>query len=456
MIEIKQKFISLLNLKNNRNKVLARNVGFTTLFQLGSVLISVILLPISLSMLSVEVYGVWLTISSILVWLGYLDLGLGSGLKNKLSIAIAKADYKKAKKLISTAYVTIIMIMSLVALMFFFLSKKINYVNIFGNPSPSVIDPETLFKTINLVVYFFILRFVFQLINPIMEAIQKLFWTKIIFFTSQLMILLVLVSLKYFIEPDIVILGLVFSVSPVVCLIIGSLIFFWENKNLKPSIHDVDFALVRDLYSVGFRFLLIQINMLILFQSSNFIIINYIGASEVVKYNVAFNLFSMMNIAFSTIAAPYWAAYANAWFQKDIEWIKIAQKKLRLIWTTVVIISLVVLMLSDYIYLLWVGKRVSIPFELSFYVFIYMALFTFGMIYNTFINSTGKILLQTVSLTILTLMYIPLVLFFINYVKFGLNSIPLALSIVALYTVFVAPLQSKKLILGTAKGIYNK
>ena len=447
---------NLLNLKNSRNRLLAKNVGFTSLFQFGSVFISIVLLPISLSLLPVEVYGIWLTISSVLIWLGYLDLGLGNGLKNKLSEAVAMSDYNKAKKLISTAYFTIFLIMILVAVLFFFGSKNISYARVFGNPDSSVISADLLFKTVNIVAYVFILRFIFQLINSIVDALQKLFWAKVIFFISQLLILGALIIVKYFFEPDIIILGLIFSLSPVICLLFGSVVFFGQHPNLRPSIFEIDLSLVKELYSIGFKFLLIQINMLVLFQSSNFIIINFIGASEVVKYNVAFNLFSMMNIAFSTIAAPYWAAYSNAWFQRDIDWIKSAQKKLFFIWIAIVVVSLIVLILSDYIYYLWIGNRINIPFSLSLSVFIYMSLFTFGMIYNTFINSTGKVLLQTISLTVLTLLYIPLVVFLINKLQLGLNSIPTALSIVALYTVIIAPLQSYKLLTGTAKGILNR
>jgi O-antigen/teichoic acid export membrane protein len=456
MQSIKNVLLKVFNLSNSRNKLLAKNVGLTSLFQFGGVFISLVLLPVSLSMLPLEVYGIWLTISSVLLWLGYLDLGLGSGLKNKLSEALARSDHNKAKKLISTAYFTIVLIMSIVGTMFFFFSKNLNYVEIFGKPDSSVISSEMLLRTVNIVAYLFLLRFVFQLINPIMEAIQKLFWTKIIFFISQLLVLVSLLLIKLIVDPNIIILGLIFSLSPVLCLFVGSVFFFLKHEYLRPSIFDVDVSLVKEIYSIGFKFLLIQINMLILFQSSNFIIINYIGSSEVVKYNVAFNLFSMMNIAFSTIAAPYWAAYANAWFQKDFDWIKRAQKKLFYIWIFVVSVSFIVLLLSDNIYKIWIGDKVNIPFSLSLSIFIYMALFTFGLIYNTFVNSTGKVLLQTLSLTTLTLLYVPMVIVLINNLKLGLNAIPVALCIVALYTVIIAPLQSKKILSGLAKGVFNK
>jgi O-antigen/teichoic acid export membrane protein len=453
---IKQRVKAFLNLKNQRNRLLAKNVAFTSLFQLGSVLMGVILLPISLSLLPAKVYGIWLTVSSMLMWLSYLDLGLGSGLKNKLSEAVALSDFKKAKKLISTAYFTIILIMIAVSLVFFLFSNSINYLKIFGNPDPTSISPKSLNNLINIVAYIFILRFIFQLINPILDSIQKLFWSKLIFFISQLIILGLLVFVKLFANPNIIVLGIIYSLTPVCCLLIGTLIFFWKQKELRPSIYYIDFGLIREIYSIGLRFLLIQLNMLVLFQSSNFIIINYIGSEDVVKYNIAFNLFSMMNIAFSTIASPYWSAYSSAWHQKDYSWITKAQKKLLFIWILIVSISGIVLIFSEYVYLIWIKNQVKIPFSLSLVLFIYMSLFCFGMIYNTFINSTGKILLQTVSLTILTLIYIPSVIYMIEKLHFGLNSIPIGLCLVASYTVIIAPWQSRRILSKTASGIVNR
>ena len=456
MIKTKQRVYQALNLGNSRNKILARNVGLTSLFQFASVLISIVLLPISLSVLSLEVYGVWLTINSVLLWLGYLDLGLGSGLKNKLGEAIAQSDYSKAKRMISTAYFTVGLLMLFAALFYSIISSFLNFTQIFGNPDPSVVSAELLYTTVNVVVYLFLLRFIFQLINSIMDAVQKLFWTKIISVASQLLILSSILLMKHYSEPNIITLGLIFSLSPVVCLLGGSILFFWKNQELIPSIFKVDFSLVKEIYSVGFKFLLVQLNMLVLFQSSNLIIINYIGPSEVVEYTIAFNLFSMMNIAFSTIAAPYWSAYSNAWFQGDIDWIRSAQKKLFRIWLIIVAISMIVLLLSHDIYSLWIGNGVQIPFTLSLLVFLYMVLFTFGMIYNTFINSTGKVFLQTISLTLLTILYIPIVIILINTFNFGVYSIPLALSLVGLYTMIIAPLQSHRLLSGSATGIFNR
>jgi O-antigen/teichoic acid export membrane protein len=446
----------LFNLENHRNKKLGKNIFLTILFQFSSVGISFLILPISLSIVPVAEYGVWLTISSVFMWLGYFDLGLGTGLKNRLSEALAKSDFKLAKRLISTSYFTIILMMLIVGVLYNIIAININIAEIFGNPNENIVSNKLLIYTTNFVIYVFLVRFVLQLINPIFESMQKLYSVKLILLLSQLLVLTILFIIKYNYFGNIFVLGIIFSLSPVLILFISSIIFFINNKNIAPNIKSIDFKLLKNIYSLGIKFFIIQLNMLVLFQSSNFIIINYIGAEEVVKYNVVFNLFSMMNIAFSTISAPYWSAYTNAWIENDVKWIKNSQIKLIKIWGIICVISLIVLLISDRIYILWIGDKVSIPFTLSLSIYLYMCMFTFGMIYNIFVNSTGKVLLQTISLTILTIIFIPLVIFLINNFNLGLNAIPIALLTVSLYTVIIAPIQSKKIINGTARGIFNR
>ena len=54
--------------------------------------------------LSPEIYGIWLTVSSVIVWLNFFDVGFTLGLKNKLAEALADGDYVRGKKLVSTTY----------------------------------------------------------------------------------------------------------------------------------------------------------------------------------------------------------------------------------------------------------------------------------------------------------------------------------------------------------------
>ncbi|HBD2559549.1 TPA: polysaccharide biosynthesis protein, partial [Escherichia coli] len=69
----------------------------------GSFILSYISLPIALSYLGVNYYGVWIVIFSVVAWIYNFDIGIGLGLKNSLNDALVKKNYKLANELIATA-----------------------------------------------------------------------------------------------------------------------------------------------------------------------------------------------------------------------------------------------------------------------------------------------------------------------------------------------------------------
>ena len=62
------------------------------------------LVPTTLACLGVYENGVWLTISSVLLWIDNLDIGLGNGLRNKLAVAMAHNDYEKGRQYVSSTF----------------------------------------------------------------------------------------------------------------------------------------------------------------------------------------------------------------------------------------------------------------------------------------------------------------------------------------------------------------
>ena len=62
-----------------------------------SVLTSLFLVPLTISMLDQEKYGIWMTIFSIVSWFNIMDFGLGNGFRNKFAHAVALNDNELAK-----------------------------------------------------------------------------------------------------------------------------------------------------------------------------------------------------------------------------------------------------------------------------------------------------------------------------------------------------------------------
>ena len=56
----------------------------------ASIIIGFIMVPLTIGYINPTRYGIWLTLSSIVAWLSYFDIGFGHGLRNKFAEALAK------------------------------------------------------------------------------------------------------------------------------------------------------------------------------------------------------------------------------------------------------------------------------------------------------------------------------------------------------------------------------
>src|SRR5688572_4689820 len=91
-----------------RSKERLRRVALTALmtaFAQGiNMLTMLISIPLTLNYLGAERYGLWVTISSSIMLLGFADLGLGNGLLNAMAEANGRNDRKAAVYCVSSAF----------------------------------------------------------------------------------------------------------------------------------------------------------------------------------------------------------------------------------------------------------------------------------------------------------------------------------------------------------------
>ena len=72
-----------------------------------SIFLTYLLVPIVLKYLGTEKYGIWVTIFSVMSWVYTFDVGVGNGLKLRLTESLSNKDIVKAKEYIITAYLII-------------------------------------------------------------------------------------------------------------------------------------------------------------------------------------------------------------------------------------------------------------------------------------------------------------------------------------------------------------
>lgn len=438
---------------HTRSVSIKKNVVASFFIKGSSIILGFMMVPLCLDYLDKTRYGIWLTVSSVLVWFTFFEIGLGSGLRNKLAESLAVKDYKKAKIYISTTYLILSFFSIILFTLYFIVNSYIDWTKVF-NTDPSMYKELSLL--VNIVFSVFLLKFILKLISTILYADQKPALANSIGPAGNLLAIIIIFILTKTTEGSLIYLGLALSFSPVLVMIIFSVLLFKRRyRNIAPSFEYFRIEYAGSLFSLGLKFFIIQVSGLILYHSTNILISQFFGPAEVTPYNIAYKLFSAINMIFGIIVMPYWSAYTEAWKLKDIPWIKRSMKNLLKFWSFMALAGIIVLIFSESIYKIWIGDRVQIDFILSFMLLVYFLLFTFGGIFNMFINGVGKIKLQLYSAVVSAFLFYPLTFFLIKVIGMGIEGLALAIILTNLFGPLISPIQFYKIVNGKAKGIWN-
>lgn len=437
---------------NERSINAKRNILIIAVLKGCGIAISLFLVPVTIHYVNPTRYGIWLTLSSIVGWFSFFDIGLGNGLRNKFAEAVAGGKPELARTYVSTTYAILTIIIAIVLLLFFCINPFLNWAKILNTPA----DMAGELRLLALIVFgFFCIQFVLQLITTIITANQQPAKASIFGFLGNLLSLAIIYVLTKTTSGNLIYLGAVFSATPVVVLISSSLWFYTHKyKQYAPSIKFVKFRFARDLMSLGIKFFVIQMAAVVLYQTSNIIIAHLFGPEQVTPYNIAYKYFSVITMAFSIIMLPLWSAYTEAWIKKDIAWIRNSVNKLMMIWILIAITVMIMLVSSNFIYRMWVGKEIKVPLSVSVVMAAYVVINGWCGIFSQFLNGVGKIKLQLYSGTFGALINIPLSIMLGKH--FGIYGVLLSTVILGTVSAVWSPIQYKKLINNKATGIWNK
>jgi O-antigen/teichoic acid export membrane protein len=442
-------------LKGHSRSVKAKkNIISSFLIKGFSIVVGFLFIRIAYHYIDETRLGIWFTISSLLTWFSFFEIGLGKGLRNKLAEALALNDKKLAKTYISTTYAVLSLIIAGVAILFFSLSSFFNWAKILNTPESM---GKELFVLSCIVFGSFFLRFILQLLTNVLFADQRPALANAFGPVSNFLSLVIIYILTKTTEGSLIYLGLAMSISPVFVFVVASLFLYLdEYKDIRPSFKAVNFKYARSLVNLGVKFFILSIGHIIKYQTANIIIAQYFGPAEVTPYNIAYKYFNILAMIFTIILSPFWSAFTEAWIKKDHIWITNAIKKVLRIWMGLSILGLIMLAGAKWFYAFWVSEEVDISFRLSAIMAVYFILYTFGGIFVQFVNGVSKIKLQLYSSVIGAIIFFPMAHLFIRVFHLGVEGLVLATLITNWYGPILSPIQYRKIITNKAKGIWNK
>jgi len=129
-----------------------RRVALTALTSLGAkgitLLTAVVLLPISFRYLGAERYGLWMTITSFVLFLGFADMGIGNGLTARIAEAHGADDPERIPILVSAAFYFLLPLSILLLAVIVWVTNSVDLLSLYGVRSALAsreAGPATLF-----------------------------------------------------------------------------------------------------------------------------------------------------------------------------------------------------------------------------------------------------------------------------------------------------------------------
>lgn len=350
--------------------------GFSSLFiKIVSVGISFVSVPMTLTYLGKERYGVWLTITSVFALITFADLGLGNSLTNSIAKSEANQSDSDAKIQISNTFFTLLVISSLLLLVFIFFLSQHSFVSLFN--FDSILSNLETQKSVYVIACFFIFNLPLGIVQRIYEGYQKGYIFQYFLLISNL---LGFIFLFIFIKMNLGLPYLSFALLSstfIANLLAGFYLFLFLKPSVKPSYHLFEKKVANSNLKVGLIFFALQIFSFLNLSSDNFLIMYFSNAGNVPAFDIVKKLFTVSFLLVYFIA-PLWPAFSDALLKHDYAWAKTIFYK-SLLYSLLVTASMsgILLILSPYILDIWVGQLIKPSWNLliSFYFFTIVANF---------------------------------------------------------------------------------
>ena len=419
MLKINKNYILILFQKNDlsteegrgreREKRIALSALLASVAKVFNTAIPLITLKITIGYLGTELYGLWATVTSFFALFTFADLGLGNGLQTELSRATGRDDIKQCKTLISSAYLVLTVVPTILLFVLFIIYPFVNWGHLMSAESEDALALSgpfvlALFSSKMIGVPASLVQ---RIYNSLQEGYIASVWSCISSVFSLIIIFL-------YWKLDLGKMGMMWASSYIIVLVylMNTFYFFFiSNKELRPSIKEINKSTSIRLLSTGALFLILHVLTSISISLDSFIVAKTVNLTETASYSVAYRVALFIGIISTMLSSPLWAASGEALERGDIKWVKSRTRKM--VWLSMwgsIAASAVLVFVSNPV-LSWLGKdlyvSISVLLGMCFTQILMATVSPAFMVLNASRKIVVQIVMYTLYATIsLTLKYI--------------------------------------------------
>lgn len=437
---------------DGRSRKLLKNIGTSFVIKGWSAFVVLLMVPLTLSCLGIYKNGVWLTVSSMLMWIDHMDIGLGNGLRNRLAVHIAHGETEEARKVVSS---TMAMLFCIIIPVIAVLSVLIWYADVytFFNVSESIIPEFRIVLVASVILV--CLTFVMKSVGNVYMGMQLPAVSNFIMAVGQTIALVGTWGLYVTGRATFMTIVLVNTAAPLAAYMLSyPYTFYVKYRMLRPSFQFVNLRSALELGNLGIKFFWLQIAAIVQFMTANILISNFFSPAMVTPYQIAYRYMSLVMVAFTVFCAPFWNATTDAYERGDMAWIQNADKKMRSITMAIFVVLLLMVLVSPWVYSFWIKDKCDVPLMMSALMALYVFLLVMSMRYSCFLNGVGALRIQ-LYMTSMVLPFIPLVWCVAHYTH-NINWFMVVMCLCIAPSVIVNKIQFNRILNGTAIGIWRK
>ena len=263
----------LLHSNSSRTGLIKKNILASFFVKGWLIVVQLLMVPLTLHCLGVYENGIWLTISSMLVWIDNLDIGLGNGLRNKLAENLAKNDIEGARRAVSSTFFMLILFIVPVALLVnIWIWSADTYA--FFNVDSNIVN--NLDPILSVAAIFVCSTFIFKFIGNFYMGLQMPAVNNLLGALGQTLALVGTFAIYLSGCHSLFYISVANTLAPLLVYVISYPITFGRRySHLRPSFKLVDKKSIMDLFNMGLKFFVLQIAAVVLFMTTNILISRY-------------------------------------------------------------------------------------------------------------------------------------------------------------------------------------
>lgn len=437
--------------KNKRTSLLVKNILASFAIKGWSAVVALLMVPLTLTCLGEYNNGVWLTISSLLVWIDQMDIGLGNGLRNKLAEHISQHHYKEARQVVSSTMVMLVCIIIPIWIVLELLVWNSNVHALLNVEPDSIPELQTsLACAVTLVCTTFVLKF----ISNVYMGLQLPAVSNLLISLGQTLALLLTIILYYTGNATFLTIVVANTTAPLIVYAMAyPYTFCLRFPQLRPSLRLVNLHYIFEVGNLGVKFFWIQLAGLLQFATANILISHLFSPQMVTPYQISHRYTNLIIVVFSVICMPFWNATTDAYTRGDMKWIKDADRKMNYMMAAIALLMIMMVVVSPLVYEVWIGDASHVPFGMTVMMAIYTFLMVLSMRYAYFLNGVGALRLQ-MYMTIMTVIFIPSA-WLVSKLTHDILWFMAVMCFCITPSIVVNMLQFKKILSGKAKGLWR-